>query len=82
MSTKRRIVFIIFITTISYTKYNKNLPPLEVLYLIPKSLSGPPGLWLAVSTMPPVALYFLIIQDTAGVDKIPLWPTINFLTCE
>lgn len=27
-------------------------PPLEQLYLIPKSLSGPPGLWLAVRIMP------------------------------
>ena len=28
-------------------------PPLPILYLIPKSPSGPPGLWLADSTMPP-----------------------------
>ena len=28
-------------------------PPFEVLYLIPKSPLLPPGLWLAVSIIPP-----------------------------
>jgi hypothetical protein len=51
------------------------------LNLIPKSLSGPPGLWLAVKIMPPVAFLFLIRCDTAGVDKSPCWPTITLLTC-
>jgi len=47
------------------------LPPFLVLNLIPKSLSGPPGLWLAVKIMPPVAFLFLIRCDTAGVDSSP-----------
>lgn len=29
-------------------------PPDLLLYLIPKSSSGPPGLWLAVKMIPPV----------------------------
>lgn len=29
--------------------------PFFMLYLIPKSSSGPPGLWLAVRMMPPTA---------------------------
>jgi len=47
------------------------LPPFLVLNLIPKSLSGPPGLWLAVKIMPPVVFLFLIRCDTAGVDSSP-----------
>ena len=30
-------------------------PPLPMLYLMPKSPSGPPGLWLADRMMPPKA---------------------------
>lgn len=56
-------------------------PPFFVLNLIPKSLSGPPGLWLAVRIIPPVVFLFLIRFDTAGVETIPCWPTITFLTC-
>lgn len=52
----------------------KTLPPLEILNLIPKSPFGPPGLWLAVKMMPPMALIFLIIQETAGVERIPFCP--------
>jgi hypothetical protein len=33
-------------------------PPLPILYLMPKSSVGPPGLWLAERMMPPKALYF------------------------
>ena len=55
-------------------------PPFETLYLIPKSLSGPPGLWLAVSRIPPSALYFLMILEAAGVDRMASFPTINFAT--
>ncbi len=47
------------------------LPPFAVLNLMPKSPSGPPGLWLAVRMMPLIALYFLITQEMAGVDIIP-----------
>lgn len=55
-------------------------PPLDTLYLIPKSLSGPPGLWLAVRRIPPSALYFRITLDAAGVDRIESWPTMNLVT--
>lgn len=47
------------------------LPPLEMLYLMPKSPLGPPGLWLAVRMMPPTALILRITQETAGVDMMP-----------
>lgn len=49
-------------------------PPLEMLNLIPKSPLGPPGLWLAVRMIPPMALIFLMMQDTAGVERIPFCP--------
>lgn len=51
-----------------------NSPPLEILNLIPKSPLGPPGLWLAVRMIPPMALIFLMMQDTAGVERIPFCP--------
>ena len=38
-------------------------PPLAVLNLMPKSSSGPPGLWLAERMMPPLVLVF---ADKAG----------------
>lgn len=57
------------------------IPPLAVLNLMPKSPLGPPGLWLAVRMIPPMALYFLITQDTAGVDIIPWWPMIRRPIC-
>lgn len=50
------------------------LPPLAVLNLMPKSPLGPPGLWLAVRMMPPMALIFLMMQDTAGVERMPFCP--------
>lgn len=53
------------------------IPPLATLNLIPKSPPGPPGLWLAVRTIPPVALIFRIMQDTAGVDNNPFRPMTN-----
>ena len=49
-------------------------PPLEILNLIPKSPLGPPGLWLAVRMIPPIALIFRMMQDTAGVESIPFCP--------
>jgi len=49
-------------------------PPLATLNLIPKSPPGPPGLWLAVRMIPPLAFIFLMMQETAGVDRIPLCP--------
>lgn len=49
-------------------------PPLEMLYLIPKSPLGPPGLWLAVRMMPPTAFILRITQETAGVDMMPFCP--------
>ena len=50
-------------------------PPLPALYLMPKSPSGPPGLWLADRTMPPNAARFLITQLAAGVERMPRRPT-------
>jgi hypothetical protein len=47
---------------------------------MPKSLSGPPGLWLAVSRIPPFALYLRMMLETAGVDRIESFPTMNFAT--
>lgn len=55
-------------------------PPFSQLYLIPKSPSGPPGLCEAVRTIPPSVLYFRIIVDTAGVDRMPFRPTISLAT--
>lgn len=52
-----------------------------MLYLIPKSPSGPPGLWLAVRIIPPIALIFLIMQDTAGVERIPFCPITKRPIC-
>jgi len=42
-------------------------PPLPILYLMPKSSCGPPGLWLAESTRPPKAPYLRIRLEAAGV---------------
>ena len=42
-------------------------PPFPALYLMPKSPSGPPGLWLADRMMPPKALYLRIRCEAAGV---------------
>lgn len=53
------------------------VPPFAVLNLMPKTPSGPPGLWLALRIIPPMALYFLITQEMAGVDIIPWCPMIR-----
>jgi hypothetical protein len=37
-------------------------------------------LWLAVRRIPPVALYFLIILDAAGVERMLSFPMISLLT--
>jgi hypothetical protein len=50
-------------------------PPLAVLYLMPKSPSGPPGLWLAERIRPPKVRYLRITQEAAGVDRMPPCPT-------
>jgi hypothetical protein len=50
-------------------------PPLPVLYLMPKSPSGPPGLWLAERISPPQVPCLRITQDAAGVDRMPPCPT-------
>jgi len=53
-------------------------PPFSQLYLIPKSSSMPPGLWLAVRMKPPNALKppsrLRITAETAGVESNPPWP--------
>lgn len=40
----------------------------------------PPGLWLAVRRIPPVACLLRMIWLAAGVDRIPFWPIRSFLT--
>lgn len=63
-------------TTEAYYTAQSSLysPPLEMLYLMPKSPLGPPGLWLAVRIIPPTAFILRITQETAGVDMMPFWP--------
>ena len=46
-------------------------PPLAMLYLMPKSPSGPPGLWLADRMMPPAAFRLRMRFEAAGVDRMP-----------
>ena len=53
-------------------------PPLAALNLMPKSPSGPPGLWLADSTSPPMAPRLRMRLEAAGVDRMPPWPTTTF----
>ena len=50
-------------------------PPFSALNLMPKSPSGPPGLWLAERMMPPIAPCFRITQEAAGVESKPPRPT-------
>ena len=52
-------------------------PPFEALYLMPKSPSGPPGLWLADRMIPPKAFRWRMRFDAAGVDRMPPCPTIT-----
>ena len=52
-------------------------PPFAALYLMPKSPSGPPGLWLAERMMPPKARYLRIRCEAAGVESSPPRPTIT-----
>ena len=47
---------------------------------MPKSPSGPAGLWLAVSRKPPAASWRRIKVDAAGVDRMPPWPTMTRAT--
>src|SRR3546814_7095329 len=46
-------------------------PPAGMLYLRPKSPSGPPGLWLAERMRPPSVLRARITAEAAGVDRMP-----------
>mmetsp|Transcript_16290 Transcript_16290/g.55336 ORF Transcript_16290/g.55336 Transcript_16290/m.55336 type:complete len:438 (+) Transcript_16290:3-1316(+) len=55
-------------------------PPLGPLYLMPKSSSGPPGLWLALRMKAPKAACqrgprSRITAEAAGVDMSPPWPS-------
>ncbi len=45
--------------------------PVAMLYFMPKSPSGPPGLWLADKIIPPKASWRRITHDAAGVERIP-----------
>lgn len=63
------------------TQFSLYSPPLEMLYLMPKSPLGPPGLWLAVRIMPPTAFILRITQETAGVDMMPFWPITRWPIC-
>lgn len=53
-----------------------------MLYLMPKSPLGPPGLWLAVRMIPPTAFILRITQETAGVDMMPFWPITRWFICQ
>ena len=53
-------------------------PPLGVLNLMPKSPSGPPGLWLAERMMPPAVPFLRMRWEAAGVESSPPWPTMTF----
>lgn len=57
------------------------IPPFAVLNLMPKAPLGPPGSWLAVRIIPPMALHFLITQEMAGVDMMPCCPMTRRPTC-
>ena len=46
-----------------------------MLYLMPKSSSRPPGLWLAERTRPPSAPRRRMTAETAGVERMPPRPT-------
>ena len=48
---------------------------MPALYLMPKSPSGPPGLWLADRMMPPKARCLRITTLAAGGDSRPSRPT-------
>jgi hypothetical protein len=48
--------------------------------LMPKSLSGPPGLWEAVRRIPPSVFLDLIKAETAGVERMVFWPMISEAT--
>ena len=50
-------------------------PPLPMLYLMPKSSVGPPGLWLADRMMPPNAPCLRMTWLAAGVESRPPRPT-------
>ena len=50
-------------------------PPLPMLYLMPKSSVGPPGLWLAERMMPPKARCLRMTLEAAGVERMPPRPT-------
>ena len=47
-------------------------PPLAPFTLTPKSPSAPPGLWLALRMMPPIAWRWRIRWEAAGVERMPL----------
>lgn len=57
-----------------YTKYGTpTVPPFSVLYLIPKSPSGPPGLWLAVNRIPPAQTKYFIGDQYLTKLSIHTW---------
>jgi hypothetical protein len=47
---------------------------------MPKSASGPPGLWLAVKMIPPAVWCLRIKHEAAGVERIPFCPTKSLPT--
>lgn len=60
----------------------KDVPPLAILNLMPKSALGPPGLCEAVSIIPPSVSNFRMTHDRAGVDIMPSFPMMTLETCE
>jgi hypothetical protein len=63
------------IAEISAVTFSGAGPPLATLYLMPKSPSGPPRLWLAERMIPPTAPRLRMMQEAAGVDRMPPVPT-------
>lgn len=73
------VIVLVFAKILSVT-FSGAGPPFETLYLIPKSLSGPPGLCEAVRRIPPYALYLRMTLDAAGVERMAFCPTMNLAT--
>ena len=73
------VIVLVFAKILSVT-FSGAGPPFETLYLIPKSLLGPPGLCDAVRRIPPYALYLRMMFDAAGVERIPSLPMMNLAT--
>lgn len=78
MSLYELIVFVI--SKILFVTLSGAGPPFSMLYLIPKSALGPPGLCEAVRRIPPFAFLERMMCEAAGVDMMPFSPMMSFST--